>query len=83
MNHDQQKGYDFAKGAFTYMGKIFIYIIILTLLFNLCRKTWGLGMDDSDTSKWERSGLRIHTDHKTGLQYLSDGNGGLILRGQQ
>ena len=29
-----------------------------------------------DTDGAERSGLRLHTDHKTGLQYLSTGRGG-------
>lgn len=29
--------------------------------------------DDSDAGPDRRSGMRIHTDHKTGLQYLGAG----------
>jgi len=37
-------------------------------------------MDDSDTSFFNRSDLKVHVDAKTGIEYLSDGNGGLIRR---
>lgn len=40
----------------------------------------GFGVDSTDRSSWVRSGLRLHIDAKTGVQYLSDGNGGLIVR---
>lgn len=36
--------------------------------------------DDSDKSAEIRSGMKVHTDYKTGLQYLSDGRGGLMPR---
>jgi len=36
--------------------------------------------DDSDKSGWDRSGLRIYTDHKTGVQYVGNTFGGLHPR---
>ena len=36
--------------------------------------------DDSDFSAQQRSGLRVHTDAKTGVQYLSTLEGGLTPR---
>jgi hypothetical protein len=30
--------------------------------------------DDSDTSRWQRSGFVIRVDHKTGLEYLDSGS---------
>jgi hypothetical protein len=41
---------------------------------------FGYGMDDSDASAWNRSGLKLHTDHLTGCQYLQAPNGGVIQR---
>lgn len=40
----------------------------------------SLGLDDSDAGPAERSGMTIHTDHKTGLQYVSTVKGGLHPR---
>lgn len=44
---------------------------------------WGnvfAGTDDTDYGRFSRSGLTIHTDAKTGVQYLSDGHGGMQVR---
>ena len=46
----------------------------------LIRFVFGLGMDDSDASAWNRSGLKLHTDHLTGCQYFQAPNGGLTPR---
>lgn len=40
----------------------------------------GYGMDNSDASAWNRSGLKLHTDYLTGCQYLQAPNGGLTPR---
>ena len=74
-NENQQKGYDFAEGVAMCLFKYWIIGAIMLLVWNCFR-----GMDDSDASKWNRSGLKIHTDKKTGIEYLSDGKGGLIVR---
>ena len=39
--------------------------------------------DNSDVSRWHRSGLRVHVDAKTGVNYVSSGIfglGGLVVR---
>lgn len=42
---------------------------------------FGFKTDSTDNSRWNRSGLAIYTDAKTGLQYLSSSPfGGLTPR---
>lgn len=36
--------------------------------------------DDSDLSRFKRSGLKLHTDYKTGCQYFSSSRGGVYPR---
>jgi hypothetical protein len=50
--------------------------IVITLVCNFI----GVGVDDSDAGPWQRSGVSIITDHKTGLQYLSTWTGGITPR---
>lgn len=37
-------------------------------------------IDDSDLDADHRSGLRVYTDYKTGIQYLGQRSGGLVPR---
>lgn len=76
----EEAGYGLAKGAFRYLGYIFCPIIILLALLMAGQAIFGWGIDDTDVSGWDRSGLRLHLDAKTGVQYLSDGKGGLTPR---
>lgn len=46
------------------MAYFFIGIILVTIIT-------GFKTDDTDKSFWERSGMTLYIDHKTGLQYLS------------
>lgn len=57
---------------------LIIAIVIINLVFDYFR----IRYDDSDNlHNGERSGLKVHVDHKTGIEYLSDGNS-LIKRGK-
>ena len=80
MNTDQQKGYDFAKGVARYLAHCVLWGILLLGAFALLRNSLGWGMDATDRDGWNRSGLRIHVDAETGVEYLSDGKGGLVRR---
>ena len=73
-------GYNFAKGAVTYLCRCFLYVVAVLFLAHLARNYFAWGIDDSDFSGWKRSGLQLHTDAKTGIQYFSDGKGGLCRR---
>ena len=77
------------KGAVDQFCKSFFLLaaccLFITLLFN---QTGCIDTDDSDVDKWNRSGLKIYTDVKTGVQYVGnrhglcvriDGNGNPIL----
>lgn len=80
MTTEQQKGYDFAKGVAGFLAQCFLLGMLLLSAFWLLRNSLGWGVDDTDRDGWNRSGLTVHTDAKTGVQYLSDGKGGLTRR---
>ena len=73
-----------AKGVLMYvmyhLKRFAITVIIIIVAWNVARWTFGFGMDNTDASSWSRSGLVVHVDALTGVQYLSDGKGGLIKR---
>ena len=76
MNQYEEYGYYFVKGAVLSLGKFALIMLFLLL-------AWGFLMqpiDDSDLSRWKRSGLKVHTDNKTGLQYFSTSGGGITPR---
>ena len=76
----QQDGYDFAKGIGQYLSRWIFTALIILGLFAFIRNQFGRGLDDSDKDGWNRSGLRIHTDAKTGIQYLATKDGALTPR---
>jgi hypothetical protein len=80
MTTKEREGYELMRGAMVCLGKYLVIGMAIVFLFGLVRNWQGWGVDDSDKDGWNRSGLRIHTDAKTGAQYLSDGNGGLVRR---
>lgn len=67
-------------GAMNSVGKLLLIYLVVVFVLWLWSGISGVTTDDSDTDSWHRSGFRIMTDARTGLQYLSDGKGGLILR---
>lgn len=46
---------------------VFVFIQFLYLRFS--------AIDSTDASRWDRSGLKVYTDSKTGVQYLGTGGG--------
>ena len=55
------------------LKSILIFIIIFIIINNI-RNFFGIGIDNSDINGMNRSGLKIHTDALTGVQYISNGN---------
>ena len=80
MTTNEKTGYEFAQGAIKCCAELFAYTICILLIYWLFRGLFGWDLDDSDQSSRLRSGLTVHTDAKTGVQYLSDGHGGLVVR---
>jgi hypothetical protein len=80
MTDNERKGYEIAKGVTSYFAWPLCGLVVIMIIFNLLRAALGWGLDDSDKDGWNRSGLIIHTDAKTGIEYLSDGKGGLVRR---
>ena len=49
--------------------------MVCAIILIVCFRLSGCGMDDSDENRWSRSGLRIYTDYKTGVQYVGNSDG--------
>lgn len=71
------RGFHFAWGAFCCIG---LWLLLGTAASYLISGWWKLGVDDCDRDAWNRCGMTVHTDAKTGRQYLSTSGGGLVLR---
>lgn len=76
----QIDGYEFTKGAIQCLCKFFAVPIALAVIFTLLISEFGWFTDATDVDGWHRSGMSLHTDAATGVQYLSDGRGGLTPR---
>lgn len=50
-----------------------IYAIVTLIIIGIA-VYMALPIDDTDKSRWNRSGMSLHTDNKTGLQYLGKYN---------
>jgi hypothetical protein len=58
-----------------------IRILVIAILAGFIIEGWRAGFtDDSDSPTGEKSGLRVRTDHKTGVQYLETEDGGITPR---
>lgn len=80
MNSEKQKGFDFADGFLNCLGKYFLIGMLVLFVWSAIRDMFDIGIDDSDVCGYLRSGLKVHKDAKTGIEYLSDRNGGLVRR---
>jgi hypothetical protein len=67
-------GFHFTWGAMCCLGVMMLIGTVATYLF-----TSG---DDCDKSRWNRCGLEVVTDNKTGIQYLVTSHGGIIKRNE-
>ena len=46
----------------------------------IIKNIFSVGVDDTDADAWNRSGMRVYADAKTGVQYLGTARGGLTVR---
>ena len=73
----EKLGFNFAKGVYKFfLWCIFLPIICVLFVYQLSRP-----IDDCDISIWNRCGLEVKTDAKTGKQYLLSPSGAIIERG--
>lgn len=68
-------GFNFAIGLLNYVWMALIALIAAVGIMNF----FNLAMDDSDFDGFNRSGVEVVTDYKTGWQYLKS-SGGIIPR---
>jgi len=73
-------GREFCKGAMQWIGFLFVIGLLIAFAYHFCRAEWGWALDNTDLNGWNRSGMTLHIDYKTGVQYLSDGDGGMVPR---
>jgi hypothetical protein len=78
----QELGFAIGKGIVRQIADYVLIFLIISMVFRFAANQFDWWVDDSDKNGHNRSGLKILTDHKTGIQYLSDGKGGLIQRGK-
>ena len=83
MNTKQQEGYDLMAGAIKCLARTFAFIVIVGAVLIILFDSFHIATDDSDTDGWHRSGLFIRKDAKTGIEYLIDGHGGMVRRGEK
>jgi hypothetical protein len=69
-------GLHFGLGAMAAVGLCIMIALAIQLLLN----AFDVGTDSTDVDGWNRSGMRIHRDAKTGVEYLSTSNGGMVRR---
>jgi len=65
-------------GFFLAFGFLQVYTLVLVV-------SWAIGIffipvDDCDKDRWNRCGMHVVTDNKTGKQYLITSGGGIIER---
>jgi len=78
--HEQQRGYDFGRGVLLGIVDAIVPVLIVVAIAICIINTFNWFTDDSDKSGWERSGVKIYEDAKTGQQYLGTSGGGIIKR---
>lgn len=59
--------------------RFLLHVVLFTFVLNFFINLF-FGLDDSDKGMLDRSGLKIRTDAKTGLQYFETTGGGITPR---
>lgn len=80
MKEGEQLGYDFANGVIRCCLKWFSLGFIISMVILVLANSLNLLTDETDLDGWNRSGLRLHMDHGTGVQYISTKDGHLTVR---
>jgi len=80
MNIYFEIGRSFAKGVVSVVGEMVVVFVVFLFAMRLIMGLTGIGVDSTDKSKWQRSGVELITDAKTGLQYLKTAGGGITPR---
>ena len=74
MDKITQKGKALTEGALQTIGKWLVIGYFAIAAYGIMANACGWGVDNSDADSWNRSGLRIYTDHLTGVQYVRVGD---------
>lgn len=67
--------------GFSLAAGVFVFIVLVRILRDLPKLL--IPRDDTDAPKGPRSGFRVLTDYRTGVQYLQNDKGQLTLRVDQ
>ena len=73
-------GFSYAWGALQALLAWAICVSIGVLIWHVISDVFNIDTNDTDLNGRNRSGLILHTDHGTGVQYLSTKDGHLIRR---
>jgi hypothetical protein len=75
ISEERKKGREFTKGVLDVLCGIVVAGWVLWFLLMIFTPT-----DNSDKGRFDRSGVKIVTDAKTGVEYLAWPQGGIIER---
>lgn len=78
MNSVNGAGYEFGKGVAKGIAVMLAVYFCAGFIFLGALELFEYGYDDTDGKA--RSGMTLHTDHKTGCQYLGGLAGGITPR---
>lgn len=78
--HLVMMGYHVSIGFFKRLIELGIFVWLIIMAATLLRNVTWIGVDDSDLDTWNRSGVKVITDYKQGVQYLLSPEGGLTVR---
>jgi len=73
---NQKIGFEFAKGVFFFIFYLYFATYILLFMYN----GFIRNIDDTDLTRWKRSGVKVKIDYGTGIQYLESRTGYLTPR---
>jgi len=73
---NQKVGFEFAKGVLFLIFYLYIATYILLFVYNGFIKN----IDETDLTRWKRSGVKLRIDYGTGVQYLESRTGYLTPR---
>lgn len=76
----QNDGYHITIGVLNCLYHRIGTLLTVFIVISFLTKLTGCSVDYTDQDKWNRSGLKPLTYAKTGIQYLSDGKGGITPR---
>ena len=70
----------YTKGVLKQLLSSFFALLVWVFIITVIANAFGWGVDPTDKSGWDRSGLIYYVDAGTGVEYVGTRHGGLMIR---